>query len=225
MTKTITTLNSLLDTRRLLRSIRISTDKYKKELDKTELLWSKSGNRTLTNTNNNIRITSEKIYKDSRQHIKILMYISIILKTHLYEQTNLNKKMQNQTSALLEENRKLEKIAETIMEAFVVSTQPDTPLNTIVADLKKRFSKELNVLSKNITCKGEAYGVLTLKSAHSTDCMHCVISSSEEGHSYKTFINELPAEINNKNFSKFRSPSQAYKEIYEILHWDGILRI
>lgn len=226
MAKTITTLNSLLDTRRLLRSIRLTTDKYNRDLNKTEQNWNRTTNRTMNKRNNDVRVFSEKVYRDSNSHIKVLQYISIILKTHLYEPTNLNKKMQSQTAALLAENQKLEKIAESIMEAFITSTQPDTVLNTIVSDLKKKFSRELNVTSKIITQREQPYGILTLKSPHSSDCLYCVIySDDEEGNKYKTFINELPTEINNKNFSTFLSPGQAFREVLEILYQDGILRL
>lgn len=222
MPKTITALNSLLETRRLLRSIKLTTEKHKKELSKIDAY--SPTKRMLNKTNNSVRIMNEKIYKDSRQNIKLLVHISITLKTHLYDVTNLNKKMNRQAVALLEQNQQLEKMAESVMEAYVTSTQPDTPLNTIVKDLVKRFSKSLNVSSKIISTNETPFGVISIRSPQSTAVIHCVIFSDDNGHRYKTFLNEVPITITDKNFTSFVAPSQAYKDILNVLAQDGIVR-
>lgn len=220
MPRTITALNSLLETRRLLRSIRLITEKHRRELNKINPFLPTK--RILNTSNNNVRILVEKIYKDSRQNIKLLGHASIILKTHLYDTAKLNRKMYQQSIDLLEQNQELEKIAESVMEAYIASTKPDTPLNTITKDLVRKFSKVLTVTSKTISKNEMPYSIITLRSSNSI-VVYCIIYSDKNGHRYKTFLNEIPVDITDKNFNAFVSPSQAYKEIIDVLSQDGIV--
>lgn len=222
MSRTITNLNSLLDTRRLVRKIKVDTDKNIRQTSRNLSKTQGKGIRTRNAENDKIRNSNEQVHADSKENIKVLQYIAVILKTHLKDSTNLHSKIYNQTIDLLDQNIDLEKKAEMIMEHFTVSTQTDTPLNTVTKDLVKKLSKDFKVEVKTLTKREDIYKVITIESALSEDRLHCIIASDGLKHRYKTYINEVPVEVDTETFNTFLAPSQAYKEVTRILQQDGL---
>ena len=217
MAKPINTLASLIDTRRYIRSIQLSTEKHVKDLSKIK---TNKSSRIRNSTNDRHRAHIEKAYKESIANLKLIRHVQATLKTHLFEKTRLNNKMLMQTDDLLVKNKTLLDQAEVLMEAFISSTKIDDDLTLIRRDLIKRFSKDFYVTDRLVTQSDKTFGVLSIQSNTTNDILYCVVYC-DEAKKFKTFMNELPVTIDDQNFTTFVSPSQAYKQIGEIMKTDG----
>lgn len=217
MAKPINTLSSLIDTRRYIRSVQLSTEKYIKDLDKIKITKSA---RIRNDKNDKIRQRIEKGYIESQNNLRLVRHIQTTLRTHLYEKTRLNSKMLSQTDELLIKNKTLLEKAEVLMTAYIASTKIDDDLTLIKRDLSKRLSKDFYVTEKTIMQGDNNFGILLVQSNVNADIFYCVIQCSGV-MGFKTFINELPVIVDDQNFVSFVSPSQAYKKILEIMKVDG----
>jgi hypothetical protein len=217
VTKPINTLSSLIDTRRYIRSLQLSTEKHIKDLN--SIKPSKTS-RLRNEKNDKTRIRIEKAYVESTSNLRLIRHIQTTLKTHLFEKTRLNSKMFSQTDELLEKNKQLLQTSEVLMEAYIASTKIEDNLTLIKRDLIKKFSPSFYAYAKSITQGDRVFGVVTLQANSTEDIMHCVIFCSDT-MVFKTFYNELPSYIDDQNFTVFVSPSQLYKKITEIMKTDG----
>jgi hypothetical protein len=217
MAKPINTLSSLIDTRRYIRSVQLSTEKYIKDLDKIKVTKS---SRVRNDKNDKTRQRIEKGYIESQNNLRLVRHIQTTLKTHLYEKTRLNGKMLSQTDDLLLKNKQLLDKAEVLMMAYIASTKIDDDLTLIKRDLVKRLSKDFYVTEKTIMQGDKNFGVITIQSNSNTDILYCVVHCNQV-KGMKTFLNELPVVVDDQNFIVFESPSQAYKQIQNIMKTDG----
>lgn len=213
--KAVTVLTNFLEVRRLLRFTRINTDKNQKSIKPMLRYISTSKINTLSDKIRH-KYCSE-IADISRQvvnNLKLLNHTDVLLNTHLAEPSNLHKKLQGQTQILIQENQELQSQTENVISNM--STKFKSPIQVVLADLGKRFkTKQYKLLSDG----EDTWGVLTLPLK---ETLYCVITTKDNQFFLKTYIHEMPIDLNDNNSVEFKSPSQAYNFITKIIEEDGL---
>jgi len=223
--KQIVAIESTLEARRLLRSIRIEIEKTRKELNRMSVQNIKACKGVRISKEK--RLLAESLLKATKCNIKLVSHIHNLLKTHLYEHSNLNNKLQRQAQMLNNESNDLQHDLEHMVAGQIPSTRTDDPLGVILSDLHKRLSKHPNTVVSEPTVFSqteETFGILNVSSNHTMDKLFIVVTVVEGKNKFKTFLNDIPIEHSSSDMTEFLSPSLLYKQLVDILTVDKILR-